>query len=301
MKSIKTSVLKGTIYAIMAGFFWAFSGIFGQIFFENFGGNAMWITSFRLLVAGVILLVISFIQSPSDFFAIWREKRNILPLISFAIFGVLMVQLTFYACIQAANAATATVLQFTAPVFLLTYLAIFRHQKPSVKSVMLVLVALVGIFFLTTHGNIATMTLSPLALILGLLSAVAVVSYSLLPKRLLQTYEVINVTGWGMLIAGVVMNIVYPVWRLDFTLNVKSLSLALGVAVVGTAIAFMFNMSAIKHISPVVAEVCAAMEPILAAVFSVILFGMRFDAVTGIAMAVTLVSVIWLSLEEGKS
>ena len=77
--------------------------------------------------------------------------------------------------------------------------------------------------------------------------------------------------------------------------------LALGVAVIGTAVAFMFNMSAIKYVSPIVAEVCAAMEPILAAVFSIFLFDMPFDAVIGISMLVTLVSVILLSLEEGKS
>ncbi|GFH43390.1 transporter [Lactococcus hodotermopsidis] len=301
MKKINNTIFKGTIYAILAGFFWAFSGIFGQIFFEDFGGNALWITSFRLLIAGIILLFISYFQKSSAFLSIWQDKKNYLELFGYAIFGVLMVQITFYGCIQVSNAATATVLQFTAPVFLLLYLALFRHQKPRLKSVVLVVIALIGIFFLTTHGNLKTMTLSPVALFLGLLSAVAVVSYSLLPKRLLQTYEVTNVVGWAMLIAGVIMNSFYPVWRLDFDLTIKSLFLALGVAVVGTAVAFMFNMSAIKYISPVVAEVCAAMEPILAAIFSVILFGMRFDVVTVISMIVTLTSVILLSLEEGKS
>lgn len=301
MKNSKEQIFKGTIYAIIAGVFWAFSGIFGQLFFENFGGNALWITSFRLLIAGVILLAISYSQKPAQFWDIWRDKQNYLTLFSYAIFGVLMVQTTFYACIQASNVATATVLQFTSPVFLLLYLAIFRHQKPSLKSVLLVVLAMLGIFLLTTHGNLATMTLTPQGLILGLLSAVAVCFYSLLPKRLLQTYEVINVTGWGMLIAGLIMNLFYPVCRLDFELTPQSFLLALGVAVVGTAVAFMFNMSAIKYVSPIVAEVCAAMEPILAAVLSVMLFGMRFDALTGIAMLVTLASVILLSLEEGKS
>ncbi|GAA2837892.1 DMT family transporter [Lactococcus raffinolactis] len=301
MKNSKSHIFKGTIYAILAGVLWAFSGVFGQIFFEQYGGNALWITTFRLTVAGIILLTISLIQKPSEFFSIWKDKKNYAPLFGYAIFGVLMVQLTFYACIQVAGAATATVLQFTSPIFLLAYLAIFRRQKPNLKSLILVLIAMTGIFFLTTHGNISTMALSPLALLLGGLSAIAVVSYSLIPKRLLQTYDVMNVTGWGMIIAGFVMNCVHPVWHLDFTLTTESFLLALGVAVIGTAIAFMFNMSAIKYVSAIVAEVCAAMEPILAAVFSIFLFDMPFDAVVGISMLVTLVSVILLSLEEGKS
>ncbi|MBR6895660.1 MAG: EamA family transporter [Lactococcus sp.] len=253
MKNIQSHVFKGTIYAILAGVFWAFSGIFGQLFFQAYADNAMWITSFRLLVAGVILLVVSYLSKPNTFFDILKDRKNIPELISYAIFGVLMLQLSFYASIQVSSAATATVLQFTSPVFLLLYLVIFKHQKLNLKVVVLVIVAMLGIFLLTTHGNLATMTITPLGLGLGLLSAIAVGTCAIIPKRLLQTYDVLNVTGWGMTIAGVVMNIVHPVWVIDFKLTPKSFLLALGVAVIGTAIAFMFNMSAIKYISPVVA------------------------------------------------
>lgn len=300
MKNIQSHVFKGTIYAILAGVFWAFSGIFGQLFFQAYADNAMWITSFRLLVAGVILLVVSYLSKPNTFFDILKDRKNIPELISYAIFGVLMLQLSFYASIQVSSAATATVLQFTSPVFLLLYLVIFKHQKLNLKVVVLVIVAMLGIFLLTTHGNLATMTITPLGLGLGLLSAIAVGTCAIIPKRLLQTYDVLNVTGWGMTIAGVVMNIIHPVWVIDFKLTPKSFLLALGVAVIGTAIAFMFNMSAIKYISPVVASVCSAMEPILASVFSIFLFGMSFDLLTGLSMLAVLISVIMLSLEEGK-
>ncbi|MGX7048919.1 transporter [Lactococcus piscium] len=300
MKNIQSHVFRGTIYAILAGVFWAFSGIFGQLFFQSYADNAMWITSFRLLVAGVILLVVSYLSKPSAFFDILKDKKNIPELISYAIFGVLMLQLSFYESIQVSSAATATVLQFTSPVFLLLYLVIFKHQKLNLKVVVLVIVAMLGIFLLTTHGNLVTMTITPLGLGLGLLSAIAVGTCAIIPKRLLQTFDVLNVTGWGMTIAGVVMNIVHPVWVIDFKLTPKSFLLALGVAVIGTAIAFMFNMSAIKYISPVVASVCSAMEPILASVFSIFLFGMSFDLLTGLSMLAVLISVIMLSLEEGK-
>lgn len=75
MKNIQSHVFKGTIYAILAGVFWAFSGIFGQLFFQAYADNAMWITSFRLLVAGVILLVVSYLSKPNTFFDILKEKR----------------------------------------------------------------------------------------------------------------------------------------------------------------------------------------------------------------------------------
>ena len=75
MKNSKSHIFKGTIYAILAGVLWAFSGVFVQIFFEQYGGNALWITTFRLTVAGIILLTISLIQKPSEFFSIWKDKK----------------------------------------------------------------------------------------------------------------------------------------------------------------------------------------------------------------------------------
>jgi drug/metabolite transporter (DMT)-like permease len=91
-------------------------GIFWRLwsnFFEQYDGNALWITTFRLTIAGLILLTISLIQKPSAFLSIWKDKKNYALLFGYAIFGVLMVQLTFYACVQEAGVATATVLQFT--------------------------------------------------------------------------------------------------------------------------------------------------------------------------------------------
>ena len=119
MKNSTSHIFKGTVYAILAGVLWAFSGVFGQIFFEQYDGNALWITTFRLTIAGLILLTISLIQKPSAFLSIWKDKKNYALLFGYAIFGVLMVQLTFYACVQEAGVATATVLQFTSPIFLL--------------------------------------------------------------------------------------------------------------------------------------------------------------------------------------
>lgn len=300
MKNINSNVFKGTIYAILAGAFWAFSGIFGQLFFQQFATNALWITSFRLLVAGAILLVISYIHKPQNFFDILKHKQNYLELFSYAILGMLMLQVSFYACIQVSNAATATVLQFTSPVFILIYLAVFKGKRLTAKLLSLVVITILGIFFITTHGNIASMSLIPKGVVLGFISAIAVAFCSLIPSRLLQTYDVMNVTGWGMLIAGLIINVVHPVWVIDIKLTPKSFILALRVAVIGTAVAFMLNMTAIKYISPVVAEVCAAMEPILASVFSIFLFNMPFDFLTGLSMLVVLTSVSVLSLEEGK-
>jgi hypothetical protein len=38
MKNSKSHIFKGTVYAILAGVLWAFSGVFGQIFLNSMMG-----------------------------------------------------------------------------------------------------------------------------------------------------------------------------------------------------------------------------------------------------------------------
>ncbi|WP_200806708.1 EamA family transporter [Pilibacter termitis] len=299
---MKTSkrVAIGTLYALSAGVMWAISGTLGQIFFENYHGNALWITSMRLVIASFILLFVSFKSEPERFFDIWKDKRNYPTLFFYAIGGVLFVQLTYYLCIQHSNVATATVIQFTGPIFIMLYMAIFKRKSPSVLALLYVFLAMFGVFLMITHGKLDTMTITFPALLFGVLSAVGVATYSIAPKKLLQSYSAVNLTGWGMLLAGIVMNIAQPLWRVDFKLEIVSISLALGIAVLGTAIPFLFSMKSVTYVSALVFSVASASEPIFAAILSLILFQSQLDFLTLSSMGVIITSVLLLAREEGK-
>lgn len=60
--------------------------------------------------------------------------------------GVFSVQYFYYVAIQLSNSATATILQYTAPVFIMLYLLIFQRQVPKPKSVLFVILAMIGVF-----------------------------------------------------------------------------------------------------------------------------------------------------------
>ena len=56
--------LRGTIYALIAGICWGFSGTVGQFLFSHTAVDSGWLTTVRLLVSGLILLVMAAIQPP---------------------------------------------------------------------------------------------------------------------------------------------------------------------------------------------------------------------------------------------
>ncbi|MBB5887187.1 drug/metabolite transporter (DMT)-like permease [Lactovum miscens] len=300
MTKTQRQIFKGTLYALVAGCLWGVSGIFGQIFFSTFHGDALWVTSFRLIVAGFFLLFISAMQKPMNFFDIWKDKSNLPVFLVYTVFGVFSVQFSYYTCIQFSNSATATILQYISPVFILLYFAIFHHKFPKKKSIFWVFLAMIGVFLLITGGNVSKLSINPIALISGILAAIAVVFYSLAPFNLIAKYSAISVAGWGFLVAGIGSNIIHPVWQVNYKISIESIALVLGIAIVGTALAFLAWLQAIKYVSPLVATVAAATEPITSVLISIPLFGLKLNFVTGFAMVLVVVSVILLSKAEGE-
>nr|WP_233181021.1 EamA family transporter [Lactococcus lactis] len=64
---------------------WGISGIFGQLFFRDYHGSPLWITSTRLTIAGIILLAMSFSRDHKRFFDVWKSKKN-MPTLLFVCF-----------------------------------------------------------------------------------------------------------------------------------------------------------------------------------------------------------------------
>lgn len=296
--STQKRIFKGTMLAVIAGCMWGISGIFGQLFFRDYQGNPLWITSVRLTVAGIILLGLSLMRNGKRVFEVWKSKKNMPRLFLYVFGGVFSVQYFYYVAIQLSNSATATILQYVAPVFIMLYLFIFKKQIPKRKSVFFVLLAMLGVFLLITNGNVGKLSISPLALFTGLLAAVAVVIYSIVPKPLLDKYGALNITGWGMMLAGIGSNLLYPVWRIDFHVDIQAIFYVLTISIVGTAIAFLLLLRAYQLISPLVVAVATATEPLTSVFVSIPLFGLKLTALSVAAIIMVIISVILLSKSE---
>ena len=163
----------------------------------------------RLLVAGSLVLGLSAFQLRSHLLDIWRDKKNYLPFLAYAILGIFSVQFFFYLCVEYSNATTATILQFISPVFILFYNRIIYQKKASITAVFYVLIAMLGVFLMATKGDLSQLSMTPLALVTGLLSAVGVMFNVILPQRFARRYGFVPTVGWGMILAGLFSNFLY--------------------------------------------------------------------------------------------
>ena len=301
MNNYQKNIFKGTIYSLLSGLIWGICGILGEYFFSHYQVSSGWITSMRLLVAGSFVIVLSSLKLRSQLFEIWRNRNNYLPFLAYAILGIFSVQYFFYLCVEYSNATTATILQFISPVFILFYNRIIYKKKASKSAIFYVLVAMVGVFLIATKGDLSKLSITPLALLTGLLSALGVMFNVILPQRFAKKYGFVPTVGWGMIIAGIFSNFLYPVYKISFQVDAISICICLTIAFLGTAFAFFLSMKAVSLVSPLVVSVVSASEPLSSAILSVLFLGLVLDGYLLLAMILIIIPMIFLSIEESKN
>ena len=301
MNNYQKNIFKGTIYSLLSGLIWGICGILGEYFFSHYQVSSGWITSMRLLVAGSFVIVLSSIKLRSQLFEIWKNRNNYLPFLAYAILGIFSVQYFFYLCVEYSNATTATILQFISPVFILFYNRIIYKKKASKSAIFYVLVAMVGVFLIATKGDLSKLSITPLALLTGLLSALGVMFNIILPQRFAKKYGFVPTVGWGMIIAGLFSNFLYPVYKISFQVDAISICICLTIAFLGTAFAFFLSMKAVSLVSPLVVSVVSASEPLSSAILSVLFLGLVLDGYLLLAMILIIIPMIFLSIEESKN
>ncbi|MGX7074462.1 DMT family transporter [Falseniella ignava] len=300
MNKYQKKIFKGTLYSLFSGLIWGICGILGEYFFSHYQVSSGWITSMRLLSAGVLVLFLSAFRIRFRLLDIWRDKKNYLSFLAYAILGIFSVQFFFYLCVEYSNATTATVLQFVSPVFILFYNGLVYQKKASKAAVLYVLIAMVGVFLMVTKGDLSNLSMTPLALLTGFLSALGVMFNVILPQRFARRYGSVPTVGWGMIIAGLFSNMLYPVYQVTFQIDFRSILICLVIAFFGTAFAFFLSIKAVSLVSPLVVSVVSASEPLSSALLSVLFLGFVLDGTLILAISLIIIPMIFLSIEEAK-
>lgn len=293
-------VAQGFLLAIIAAVLWGVSGTFGQFLFQERAINVEWLITTRMLISGFCLLLMARFGEKTDPFSIWKDKKDAIQLLVFSITGMLAVQYTYFAAIKHSNAATATVLQFAGPIMIAIFLAIKYRRLPKPLELVAILLAVVGTFLLVTHGNIHILTISGMALFLGLASAVALAAYTLQPVNLLAKYKSSVVIGWGMFCGGFAISFVRAPWNITGHWDFQTYLYTGLIVVFGTLIPFYLYLTAVKIIGGQKTSLLASAEPLAATLLAVYWLGVPFLAVDWIGSLCIISTVFLLSVGDKK-
>lgn len=288
----------GICCTLFGGIAWGFSGACGQYLFTNYGVPTDFLTCVRMLISGTILAVLCLIRSRKNMLAIWKNKKDVLQLVAFALAGLLFVQYTYLTTISHSNAGTATVLQYLGPVVILAAACVKGKCLPKRIEVIAMVLALGGTFLLATHGNIHTMVLSKPALFWGLLSAVALALYTTLSYNIARKYGSDVVMCYGLLIGGAVFALIPGTLSHGVAMGFDGYLAMGGIMLVGTVFAYTIYIHGVSLIGPVKGSLISSIEPVSATLFAVFWLGTKFQIIDLLGFVCILSTIFLLAKRE---
>lgn len=296
----KNKTAKGILLALSGGVLWGFSGTCGQYLFDYKNMNPEWLTSVRLLFSGIIMIILILITQRKNMKGILSDKYDRIVLVVFGIVGLLTCQYTYFVTISNSNAATGTVLQYLGPAMIMIFMCFRSKRMPNIKELTAVIFAMTGTFLLATHGSINELAISPKALTFGILSALSLAAYSIIPGRIIERWGSLTVTGLGMFIAGVVFTLIVRAWTIKQSLDFGAVFVVLLIIIFGTVIPFTTYLKSVSYIGAAKASMISCMEPLSATIISAIWLKNKFMPIDILGFALIIITVLMLSF-KGKN
>lgn len=298
----KSKMVTGTIVTIAGGILWGVSGVCGQYMFQNKGVTAPWLVSVRLVVAGLLMLCYYFLTDREQTLAIWKSKRDRRDVIIYGLLGMLPCQYAYFQTIEWSNAGTATVIQYLGPALIVIWVCFRTKRMPTLQEITGVILAVIGVFLIATHGNPTSLALSGRALLMGLASAVSVAIYTLEPARLQKKYDTPLILAWGMTIGGVALTLISRPWTAKGIQADAGMFAALAFVIVfGTMAGFSLYMTGVKLIGSVKASLYACMEPVSSMILTVLWMKVNFTTPDLIGTLLVIATIIILAIPTKKN
>ena len=293
--------LKGIVMIILGATLWGATGPMMEWLLETTVMSVSFMLTIRLLLAGTFILVMLKIQGKQIALP-WRQKVWARQLLIFGVVGMLGVQFTFVAAIEASNAVIATLFQFLAPIYIILFVSWSHRKFPPLVQALGMIVTLGGLFLLLTNGSLSGIALSKMAVFWGVILGFTFSFYTLYPARLMQEWGVLLSVGWAMVIGGstlLLLNPISVVKQMKHLVNWEASLMLLLVIIVGTT-AFTLFLGSMKYITPVEASVLSSFEPLTAMVVSMIWFGQILGVWQLSGGLIMLLGVTWISVAGSK-
>ena len=292
----KKGTIIGTFLTIAGGILWGISGVCGQFLFQSKDVTASCLVPLRLVTAGFLLLCYYLIRDKGKAFDIWKTKRNRIDIIIYGLAGMMLCQYSYFQTIEWSNAGTATVIQYLGPALIVVWVCLQTKRLPEKKEVLGVILAVTGIFLIATHGNPTTLALSQKALIMGLISAVSVVIYTVKPARMQAEFDTPLILAWGMLIGGTALTIAFRPWNNKVIFDGETFTALTFIILFGTMAGFSMYMTGVKMIGSVKASLYSCVEPVASMVLTAVWMKVSFTTPDLIGTAFVIATIIILAL-----
>lgn len=286
---------KGALLTLAGGTCWGLSGSMGQFLFQHEHMETRWLVPIRLGMAGIILFLYCLRKYGRFTFAPWQDRKDRRDLLVYGLLGVSCCQYLYFLTIQLSSAGIATILQDLSPVMILIVTCFLSRRRPRPYEVLSILLALAGVLLITTHGDFTRFAIPAAALGTGVLSALCVTVYNMVPHDLLKKYPVVLLQSWAFLMGSAMFLLLFQPWRTAYVPTLVGWFGIAFVVLVGNVTAFTWYMSGVALIGPEKGILYGFAEPVVAALITVLFLHSSFTLADGFGFAAVFAMLLLIS------
>jgi drug/metabolite transporter (DMT)-like permease len=289
----------GYAMALGAGALFAINGTVSKVILES-GMSSLRLTQVRSTGALLGFTVIILATRPRD---LRTNRRELLFLAAFGVFGVALVQLFYFLAIHRLEIGVSLLIQYLGPllVALFAYFVLKEHVRGRLWIALALALGGMTLVVDLWHG----VSLDGLGVLFSLCSAVTFAGYMLLAERAVGRRDPISLLCFGFFFATVFWAIAQPWWSFPYALPGRSVSL-LGrlsdvhlpiwvlmawLIMVGTIVPFFLIVGSMRHITATRAGILAMVEPVVASIVAYGWLGETLSATTLVGGAVVLCGI----------
>ncbi len=280
---------RGYLFIAAATFCWGLSAAMGRAMFTGrFSGGAYVLRPIDPLILAqsrstIALLTLAPLLLVMNRPALHVRRNHLAQFFLLGILGLAGSNYFYYFAIEKTTVATAIVLQYVAPVWVLLYMLARRRQRPTAMRVSGVVLAVVGCAFAV--GEIAARNSFPWLAISGVrfnklgviaaeLAAITFAFYNVYGQHLVKVYRRWTVLVYSLLGAAVFWIVINPPWKIAAQHYSSGQWLFMLVfSITSMLIPFSLYFTGLQYLDPTRAIVTACLEPVWAILLTAIILG----------------------------
>jgi DME family drug/metabolite transporter len=278
--ALRTHPVRGYLYIATATFLWGIAASLGRAAFTGRLPGSQVLRPIDPLILSQSRTTFSFLVllPVLALYGGWRRlrlpARDLAQTFLVGVLGVAASNYFYYLAIQKTNVATAIILQYTAPIWVLLYMVARRLQKPTLQRVAAVGLAVAGIAMVIGVIGPGTLRLDPVGVTAALLAAFSFAFYNIGGHGILARYDRWTVLLYTTFSASLFWIVVNPPWKIAAAHYSGGQWLFLLVFSLLSVLApFSFYFAGLQHLEPTRAVVASCLEPVFSIVIATVVLG----------------------------
>ena len=287
----KKSATRGYIEVFLAGTLWGCIGPFMQAM-SNMGAGEGLISLMRQGFGCLMMIPVVMIAC-KGFKKLKVSRKDLFVLMLMGLLSEAVFNLCYSSAVTRVGVATAAVLLYTAPIFVMIMARILYSETVTPLKILAIVLNLAGCTFTVTNGDFSGVSFAVSGVIFGVLAGFFYALVTIFGKYLGDNVDPYVTCFYNFLFGSLFLVLFTRPWTLDFSVfTPKVYLLGAGIGLCGTVLPYIFYMTGLTR--PVEASkvpLIASVETVVAALLGVLLFHEAFGIAKLLGIVLVFLSV----------